>query len=237
MLTLELGVNSNECSQSLDFNTVYVQSPCNPLNEDNTHIFYMGKGLWSQSYVTANSQLISLYWCQAPIRGPWPEYYYCQSIMGLLMQSTLSNKWLGLKFTTAAVPHQCSHSRVWVQHDSCPYFTVSCLRLPQPGRPGPHIYIPQGQDGPVHPQALGPGSVIAGPHNWALAKATQNPPTIPPLLHEYPLPWKHPTGYQTKDNAIASSLKLFILSSSFLLLVMGNRTFMKGSQCCYGTSI
>jgi hypothetical protein len=34
-------------------------------------------------------------------------------------------------------------------------FIVSYSRLPQPGRPGPRIYIPQSQDGPVIPPAPG----------------------------------------------------------------------------------
>jgi hypothetical protein len=32
-----------------------------------------------------------------------------------------------------------------------PYFTFSDSRLSQPGEPGPHIYIPQEQGGPVTP--------------------------------------------------------------------------------------
>jgi hypothetical protein len=36
-----------------------------------------------------------------------------------------------------------------VPRDSWPHFTVSDSRLPQPGGPGPRIYIPQEQDGPV----------------------------------------------------------------------------------------
>jgi hypothetical protein len=42
-----------------------------------------------------------------------------------------------------------SHSQVRVPRGSCPHFTVSYLRLPQPGGPGPCIYIPQEQGGPV----------------------------------------------------------------------------------------
>jgi hypothetical protein len=34
-------------------------------------------------------------------------------------------------------------------------FTVSDLRLPQPGGPGPRIYIPQEHDGPVIPPSTG----------------------------------------------------------------------------------
>jgi hypothetical protein len=36
-----------------------------------------------------------------------------------------------------------------------PYFTVSDLRWPQPGGPGPHIYIPQEWGGPIIPPSTG----------------------------------------------------------------------------------
>jgi hypothetical protein len=42
-----------------------------------------------------------------------------------------------------------AHSRVRVPRDSWPYFTVSDLRHPQPGGPGPHIFIPHEQGGLV----------------------------------------------------------------------------------------
>jgi hypothetical protein len=51
------------------------------------------------------------------------------SVMGLLTWSSLSDRRMGLSFTIAAGPHQCSHSWVWVQEDSWPYFTISELRL------------------------------------------------------------------------------------------------------------
>jgi hypothetical protein len=49
---------------------------------------------------------------------------------------------MGLSFTIAAGLRQRSHSRVRVPRVSWPYFTVSDSRLPQPGGPGPRIYIP-----------------------------------------------------------------------------------------------
>jgi hypothetical protein len=58
---------------------------------------------------------------------------------------------MGLSFTINAGPRQRSHSRVWFPQDSWPYFTVSDSRLPQPGGPGPRIYILQEQGGPVIP--------------------------------------------------------------------------------------
>jgi hypothetical protein len=68
------------------------------------------------------------------------------------MWGALSDERMDLLFTIAAGPRQRSHSRVQVQGESWPYFTVSDLRLPQPGGPGPHIYFPQEQGSPViHP--------------------------------------------------------------------------------------
>jgi hypothetical protein len=62
---------------------------------------------------------------------------------------------MGLSFTIAADPRQRSHLQVQVPWDSWPHFTVSDLRLPQPGGPGPRIYILQGQGGPVIPPDTG----------------------------------------------------------------------------------
>jgi hypothetical protein len=44
------------------------------------------------------------------------------------------------------------------------HFTVLDLRLPQPGGPGPCIYIPQEQGGPVIPPGTGPFSWIGRPN-------------------------------------------------------------------------
>jgi hypothetical protein len=62
---------------------------------------------------------------------------------------------MGLSFAIAAGPRQRSHSQVRDQRDSRPHFTVSYSRLPQPGGPGPRIYIPQEQGGPVIPPDTG----------------------------------------------------------------------------------
>jgi hypothetical protein len=88
----------------------------------------------SQGYFTAGSlQTISSSWRQAP----WSP----RSLFPFL-------NWT-LRFTIAAGPGQRSHSRVRVPRDSWPYFTLSDSRLPQPGGPGPRIYIAQEQGGPV----------------------------------------------------------------------------------------
>jgi hypothetical protein len=55
--------------------------------------------------------------------------------------NVLSDERMGLTFTIAAGPRQSSHSQVRVPRDSWPYFTVSDSRLPQPGGPGPPVYI------------------------------------------------------------------------------------------------
>jgi hypothetical protein len=54
---------------------------------------------------------------------------------------------------------QHSHSQVRELRGSWPHFTVSDLRLPQPWGPGPCIYVPQEQGGPVIP----PGTAF---HSW-----------------------------------------------------------------------
>jgi hypothetical protein len=62
---------------------------------------------------------------------------------------------MGLSFTIVSGLRQRSHSHVQVLRDSWPHFTVSDLRLPQPGGPCPHIYISQEQGGPVIPPGTG----------------------------------------------------------------------------------
>jgi hypothetical protein len=61
---------------------------------------------------------------------------------------------MGLSFTIAAGPRQRNHSQVRVPRESGPHF-VSDSRLPQPGGPGPCIYIPQDQGGPIIPPGAG----------------------------------------------------------------------------------
>jgi hypothetical protein len=77
------------------------------------------------------------------------------------MWGALSDERTGLPFTIAAGPRKRSHTWVRVPRDSWPYFTVSYSRLPQPGGPGPRIYIPQEQGGPVIPSAQGPRFVAS----------------------------------------------------------------------------
>jgi hypothetical protein len=83
----------------------------------------------SESYVTTDGQSASLSWNKAPIWGLWPDFYYCQTVAGLLIWGALSDERTGLSFTIATGPRQRSHSRDRVSWDSRPYFTVSDSRL------------------------------------------------------------------------------------------------------------
>jgi hypothetical protein len=67
-----------------------------------------------QNYVTTDSQSASLSWCQAPIWGLRPDFYYCQKVAGLLMWGALSDERTGMPFTIAAGPRHRSRSEVQV---------------------------------------------------------------------------------------------------------------------------
>jgi hypothetical protein len=84
----------------------------------------------SESYVTTDGQSASLSWNKAPIWDLRPDFYYRQTVGGLLIWCALSDERTGLPFTIAAGPSQRSHSRIRAPWDSRPYFTVSDLRLP-----------------------------------------------------------------------------------------------------------
>jgi hypothetical protein len=74
--------------------------------------------LKSQNYVTTDGQSANLSWCQAPIWGLRPDFYYCQTVAGLLMWGALADKRTGLPFTIAAGPRQHIHSWVRLPRDS-----------------------------------------------------------------------------------------------------------------------
>jgi hypothetical protein len=61
----------------------------------------------------------------------------------------------GSVFYNCCCLRQRSHSQVRVPRGLWPHFTVSDLRLPEPGGPGPCIYIPQEQGGLVIPPGTG----------------------------------------------------------------------------------
>jgi hypothetical protein len=52
--------------------------------------------------LTTDRQSASLSWCQAPIWGPRPDFYRCQTVAGLLTWGALSDERKGLSFTIAA---------------------------------------------------------------------------------------------------------------------------------------
>jgi hypothetical protein len=53
----------------------------------------------SQRYIITDSQSASPSWNKTPIWGLQPDFYYCQTIAGLLMWGTLSDERTGLSFT------------------------------------------------------------------------------------------------------------------------------------------
>jgi hypothetical protein len=93
--------------------------------------------------------------------GAIPDFYYCQTVAGLLMWGALSDERTCLSFIIAAGPRQLSHSRVRVPRDTLSYFTVSDSILPKPGGPGPRIYIPQEQG----IQFIPPGTLLVASYD------------------------------------------------------------------------
>jgi hypothetical protein len=83
------------------------------------------KLLTLESFITTDGQSASLSWNKASIWGLRQDFYYCQTVAGLLMWDALSDERMGLSFTIAAGPRQRRRSRVRIPWDSRPYFTVS----------------------------------------------------------------------------------------------------------------
>jgi hypothetical protein len=86
----------------------------------------------------------------------WPVILFSNWTLAVItLCKTLSEERMGLLYTIAADPRKRSLSQVRVPRDSWPHFIVSDSRLPQPGGPGPRIYMPQEQDDPVIPPGTG----------------------------------------------------------------------------------
>jgi hypothetical protein len=66
----------------------------------------------AQSYVKTDGQSASLSWNKALIWGLRPDFYYCQTVAGLLMWGAVSDERTGLSFTIVPGPRQRSHFRV-----------------------------------------------------------------------------------------------------------------------------
>jgi hypothetical protein len=100
----------------------------------------------------------------------------------IVLCNILSDERIGLSFTIAAGPRQRIHSQVRVPQDSS-HFTVSDSRLPQPGEPGPGIYIRQEQGRPL----LAPGTGFPFRRLLLLAGLRWRYSTPPP--HPFWLDW------------------------------------------------
>jgi hypothetical protein len=107
----------------------------------------------SQSYFTTGGlRPISSSWWQVPWDSRHSNFIFQLALAVIVLCNILSDERIGLSFAIAAGPRQRSHSQVRAPRDSWPHFTVSDSILPETGRPGPRIYIPQEQGGPViHP--------------------------------------------------------------------------------------
>jgi hypothetical protein len=69
----------------------------------NTYFFFKlnpcGHSPYVTSHVTTDGQSASLSWCQAPIWDLRSDFYFCQTVVGLLMWGALSDEGTGLSFT------------------------------------------------------------------------------------------------------------------------------------------
>jgi hypothetical protein len=97
-----------------------------------------------------DNQLASLSWCRAPIWSPWPDFCFLFHTWGFIAVGR--HLWWEDGFvvycTIASGLCQSNHSGVQVPQISG-LILLSHVRLPQPGGPGPHIFIPQEQGGSV----------------------------------------------------------------------------------------
>jgi hypothetical protein len=123
-----------------------------------------------ESYVTTEGQSASLSWNKAAIWNLWPDFYYCQTVAGLLMRGTLSEVRAGLSFKIAAGTRQRSHSRVGIPWDSQPYFTVSDSKLSFSSSPRTRRATMEVLDPRLHVSFYGPVRTTNRTHNWTLRR-------------------------------------------------------------------
>jgi hypothetical protein len=81
-----------------------------------------------------------VFWHKAPIWGLRSYFYFCQTVVGLLIWGSLFDERTGLVYNCC--PRQHRHSRVWIPRDSWPYFTVSDSRFPNLECQVPVLYPP-----------------------------------------------------------------------------------------------
>jgi hypothetical protein len=80
--------------------------------------------------------------------GPKTRFLLLSDSCRFVEVGPLSDERMGLWFRIAAVSSQHSHPQARVPRDPWPYF-VSDSILPEQGGPGPRIYIPQEESGPI----------------------------------------------------------------------------------------
>jgi hypothetical protein len=71
-----------------------------------------------ESYVTIDGESAGLSWNKAPNWGLRQDFYYYQTVVGLLMRGALCDERTGLSFTIVAGPRQRSHPWVRIPWDS-----------------------------------------------------------------------------------------------------------------------
>jgi hypothetical protein len=96
----------------------------------------------SESYVTTDGQSVSLSWHKAPIWGLRLDFYYCQTVAGLLMWDALSDERTGLSFTISAGPRKHSHPVGLVTTFYCLRFQTSLLSPPMTRRAMVEVFDP-----------------------------------------------------------------------------------------------
>jgi hypothetical protein len=109
-------------------------------------------------HVMTDGQSASLSRCEAPIWAQRRDFYYCQTVIGLLMLGALFDNRKGLLFTIADGPHQHSHSQVWIHSGLIITFYHLTFDTLQSGGKSTPIYIPPPPENRVaqlNPQALG----------------------------------------------------------------------------------
>jgi hypothetical protein len=99
-----------------------------------------------------DGQSTSLSWCQAPIWGLQPEFYYCQTVVGLLLWGALSDERTGLPFTIATAQSFLGPSPAGL------VTIFYCLRFEAPTNLEGQVPIfisPRNRVVQLYPQALG----------------------------------------------------------------------------------
>jgi hypothetical protein len=107
----------------------------------------------AQSHVTTDGHSVSLSWCQALMWGPWPDFYYCQlEVRCCGLPSLTRGRVCSLQLLLALSSTLILKSE---SHETHNHIFLSDSRLPQPGEPVPHIYIPRNRVAQLYHQALG----------------------------------------------------------------------------------